>query len=102
MKCPNCGSENPEDKKFCGDCGAELVPQSTIHGQKPGSVSYSWMVADWKIRWAAVGFVGIFMGVLFGIVGQLTGQDSICLYGMLFFLLGLLGAFVTYLNFKKK
>ncbi len=25
MKCKNCGSENPEGKKFCGDCGKELV-----------------------------------------------------------------------------
>ncbi len=24
MKCANCGSENPEGKKFCGDCGKEL------------------------------------------------------------------------------
>jgi len=24
MKCSNCGSENPEGKKFCGDCGREL------------------------------------------------------------------------------
>ena len=24
MKCPNCGAENPEDKRFCGDCGATI------------------------------------------------------------------------------
>ena len=24
MKCGNCGSENAEGKKFCGDCGVEL------------------------------------------------------------------------------
>jgi len=24
MKCPNCGAENPEGKKFCGDCGSPL------------------------------------------------------------------------------
>jgi rRNA maturation endonuclease Nob1 len=24
MKCRNCGSENPDGKKFCGDCGKEL------------------------------------------------------------------------------
>jgi class 3 adenylate cyclase len=24
MICPSCGGENPEDKRFCGDCGAKL------------------------------------------------------------------------------
>ncbi len=24
MKCPNCGAENPDEKKFCGDCGSPL------------------------------------------------------------------------------
>jgi class 3 adenylate cyclase len=22
--CPSCGAENPEDKRFCGDCGSKL------------------------------------------------------------------------------
>ena len=25
MRCQSCGSENPEEKKFCGDCGAVLT-----------------------------------------------------------------------------
>jgi predicted amidophosphoribosyltransferase len=25
MRCSKCGSDNPEDKKFCGDCGAPLA-----------------------------------------------------------------------------
>jgi class 3 adenylate cyclase len=25
MRCHNCGSENPEEKRFCGDCGAALA-----------------------------------------------------------------------------
>jgi serine/threonine protein kinase len=25
MKCPNCQAENPEGKKFCGECGAQLL-----------------------------------------------------------------------------
>jgi rRNA maturation endonuclease Nob1 len=24
MKCASCGADNPEGKKFCGDCGKEL------------------------------------------------------------------------------
>ncbi len=25
MTCPSCGHENPEDAKFCGECGAALT-----------------------------------------------------------------------------
>ena len=25
MRCSKCGSDNPEGKKFCGDCGAPLT-----------------------------------------------------------------------------
>src|SRR5947207_7922131 len=25
MKCPRCGADSPEDKTFCGDCGAALT-----------------------------------------------------------------------------
>jgi class 3 adenylate cyclase len=25
MRCSSCGSDNPEDKKFCGDCGSSLA-----------------------------------------------------------------------------
>lgn len=32
MECPNCGAENPDGKKFCGECGEILrgeFPSST-------------------------------------------------------------------------
>ena len=29
MKCNNCGSENPEGQKFCGDCGKEMAVATT-------------------------------------------------------------------------
>ena len=25
MRCSKCGSENPDDKRFCGDCGSALT-----------------------------------------------------------------------------
>ncbi len=28
-RCPKCGAENPADKKFCGDCGADLSQRTT-------------------------------------------------------------------------
>jgi len=27
MRCDRCGADNPEAKKFCGDCGAAFVPR---------------------------------------------------------------------------
>jgi len=32
MKCPNCGAENPEGQKFCGNCGHSLEgpPQARL------------------------------------------------------------------------
>jgi rRNA maturation endonuclease Nob1 len=41
MKCSNCGSDNPDGKKFCGDCGKELEePTDAVeedHGRKCSS-----------------------------------------------------------------
>lgn len=36
MKCGNCGSDNPEGKKFCGDCGKELTEASAAAEAAPG------------------------------------------------------------------
>jgi class 3 adenylate cyclase len=35
MRCSNCGSENPADKKFCGDCGAPLNGRAPIPTREP-------------------------------------------------------------------
>src|SRR3954465_14641747 len=29
MNCPSCNALNPDDKKFCGECGAPLNPDPT-------------------------------------------------------------------------
>ena len=30
MNCPNCGAENPDTVKFCGNCGSNLVEPNAI------------------------------------------------------------------------
>jgi class 3 adenylate cyclase len=35
MKCPNCQSENPKAKNFCGDCGHKLTSSSTSSSEAP-------------------------------------------------------------------
>jgi class 3 adenylate cyclase len=33
MRCAKCGSENPESKRFCGDCGTALSPVRAAQSQ---------------------------------------------------------------------
>ena len=35
MRCPSCGQENRPDRKFCGQCGAELAVACTSCGTQP-------------------------------------------------------------------
>jgi hypothetical protein len=30
MHCSNCGSDNPENDRFCGDCGAALEQEGAV------------------------------------------------------------------------
>jgi len=30
MKCPKCHSDNPDTKRFCGECGTQLLPAEGI------------------------------------------------------------------------
>jgi class 3 adenylate cyclase len=33
MRCPNCGSENPDAKRFCGDCSAALTSAASAQAR---------------------------------------------------------------------
>jgi len=37
MRCPKCQAENPETKKFCGECGTQLIPAEPVQGSGPPS-----------------------------------------------------------------
>jgi len=34
-RCPNCGAENPESRKFCGDCGSRIPEPSPSKSESP-------------------------------------------------------------------
>ena len=34
MKCPKCRFENPDDSKFCKECGTQIIPSEEISPTK--------------------------------------------------------------------
>lgn len=39
MRCPRCGNENSEENRFCGMCGAKLLPAAAAVASAPVAVS---------------------------------------------------------------
>jgi len=93
MECPNCGAENPEEKKFCGDCGKELTSIDVINckycgaenprvkiycgecGERLGKRSRSWKdLAYWNLspeekrRRNLYGVIGLILFLLIAIM----------------------------------
>ncbi len=113
--CPKCRRENPQGQKFCGDCGASLdlepsegpaFPDEDEEGPEPGwlepgSISYSWMAFDWKLRWGMLGVLGILIGIVFIGVAFNTGDSDMFGFAVVFLILGAIGALVTWLNMRK-
>lgn len=41
MRCPRCGNENSEENRFCGMCGAKLLPAAAVVASTPTAVASS-------------------------------------------------------------
>ena len=56
MKCPSCGTENPEDKKFCGDCGSRIskLPMTKPMGPPTSPGRRNWWRSNWKVLAAVI------------------------------------------------
>ena len=39
MRCPRCGNENSDDNRFCGMCGAKLLPEPAAVASSPAAAS---------------------------------------------------------------
>ena len=65
VKCPNCGAENPEGKKFCGDCGAVIPQQAPLQVQssQQGPIQYRQAWASSHVR-TIVALVIVFVVVI--------------------------------------
>ncbi|HEX7391913.1 MAG TPA: zinc ribbon domain-containing protein [Thermoplasmata archaeon] len=63
MKCPKCGGENSDGKKFCGECGAAL--SKSISGgdtdQSSAGPKRTWLSRNWLIIAGIIGVIAIIM-----------------------------------------
>lgn len=64
MRCKKCGAENPEESRFCGNCGAQFEPEETDSlWEKPVQAKRQGKKWIWGIL-AVVVIAGIIAGVL--------------------------------------
>lgn len=81
MFCPKCGTQNPDDGRFCRSCGADLGNVSAALSGKISKAPYvvdprkrgvSWEHAITKIF---TGMAFLIVAVILGITGKFGGQN---------------------------
>jgi class 3 adenylate cyclase/predicted ATPase len=50
MRCAKCGAENPDSKRFCGDCGAAIPDATEVPTSRLAVSSAPLLVADAEVR----------------------------------------------------
>jgi predicted nucleic acid-binding Zn ribbon protein len=104
MRCPQCGQPNPEGASFCSQCGSALPMrfrsamrqshQTTF--QKPFGIVFIviWNVLSGLGYLLLSAYIGLIGGFLAGVIGAITGSESIgaivTILSILSFLLGIL------------
>jgi hypothetical protein len=81
MFCPKCGTQNPDDGRFCRSCGADLENVSAALTGKTPKAQYvvdprkrgvSWEHAITKIF---TGMAFLIVAVILGVTGKFGGQN---------------------------
>ncbi len=108
MFCPECGAENPENAKFCGNCRCQLVIVPDVQKSKQnGNVievdGESEPVTDLMKYGIFAGtllipFIGFIMGIIYLSQGETENKKSV---GK-FWLLTSIAVFVLYLIFSEE
>ena len=70
MFCPKCGSENPDEAKFCGSCGANMsVEQKNVPPKIEETAKTSQVVSqELKIIMIIVSILIPLVGIIMGLV----------------------------------
>ena len=84
MFCPKCGSENPDDARFCGSCGESLSTAHDAPASTSGEVSkviepsrpQEEVPAGLKYGILAASLIIPLIGVIMGIVYLVKGESE--------------------------
>jgi len=72
--CPNCGAENPDGKRFCGDCGAMTSPRRIQPIQQANPQVYpNWFLWHWRAVVAVVVVVVVLAAMSYSIIRGFDG-----------------------------
>ena len=82
MKCPVCGTENPEGKKFCGDCGAMIPLPPPVQPVQPAPIpaKHNWFASNWKALTAIVIVVVVVLATVGLIYTQSWSKIKVVIY----------------------
>ena len=78
MKCPRCGLENPDDFKYCHECGTYLAYGSQFYGDSEFTVSTDDLIGANSSKVIIIGYLvavlfgwgGILLNLLLGAMGS--------------------------------
>ncbi|MGM9646935.1 MAG: zinc-ribbon domain-containing protein [Eubacteriales bacterium] len=77
MFCKNCGTQLPDDTKFCPNCGSSTDPNAPVKPARKTVVNEKYQMPVWKILYlVAVGILLLSMIFLF-VRNMSAGQDGI-------------------------
>lgn len=77
MFCKNCGTQLPDDTKFCPNCGSSTDPNAPVKPARNTVVNEKYQMPVWKILYlVAVGILLLSMIFLF-VRNMSAGQDGI-------------------------
>lgn len=69
MKCASCGAENPDDKRFCGDCGSPLKSGESLSIKLKKRIAYQTAVV--------IALVSVLLMVIgLGFLGEANHLDA--------------------------
>ncbi len=99
MFCQKCGSENPDNAKFCGNCSQELVIESTDNSSQPVEINADPQPVSALMKYGVttaaflIPIIGLVMGIIYLNQGETEEKKDVgklwlfaCVFGFVFYL----------------